>query len=555
MRRCVFLVFVLQIPINALAQVAIPTSDAARLSTKRAPTKDSTVSIAAASNPSLLVSKTARVEGPDVCGVIRITNTGFGPVTVSGIADSLEVHFPNNVPPPGLTAGSTPNWFKVADVPIALPGPIAPRTTATIPYCFSICQARDYPGANSMRNVVAVFVGTRWWGARSNSFAPPFLDCEACCLPDGSCADSVPERCAGEGGLPRGTSTDCATTECTQACCLGNGTCEDRTLSACGAGDGSALGLGTRCESANCLGACCDFFSGPACFNGRTKSDCELNQGTFLGFDTSCETQFAACPTGGCCRGPDDCIDFMTESGCDIFVHGAFLGIGTTCETAETTCLGACCDFFSGPACFNDFTKAECELDQGGTFLGLDTSCETERDACPTGACCSGFGNCVDLMTAGGCSAFLQGTFLGIGTTCDSVVTTCRGACCDPLSGPACFNDFTKVECELDQGGTFLGLDTTCQSELAACPTGACCSESGNCADRMSETGCSGFLHGTFLGTGTTCAPSSCTGACCFGESCEVLLPGDCEARGGDPQGPGTDCPIPGIGPCDRNGP
>jgi hypothetical protein len=509
-----------------------------------------------ASGQGLVVSKTAYVNGPDVCGQIRIFNFSGFPANVIGIVDWLEVHFPNNVPPPGLVSGSDLNWFKVADVPIALPGIIVPFATLNINYCHPLCETAHHTRADYMRNVVRVSISTpngqtRTFPARSNSFRPPVLDCQACCLPNGGCTDTVPARCSAANGLTRGADTVCSTTPCTQACCLGSGTCEDRTVSECASENGAALGLGTICDSASCLGACCDFLSGPACFNGRSKAECELDQGTFLGIDTSCETEFAVCPTGACCRGADDCIDFMTESGCDLFVHGAFLGIGTTCDTSDTTCLGACCDPLSGPACFNDFTKAECELVQGGTFLGLDTSCEAEREACPTGACCGGNGNCFDLMSEGGCAVFLHGTFLGVGTTCDSTNPTCRGACCDPLSGPACFDDFTKIQCELDQGGTFLGLDTACASALAACPTGACCSGTGSCFDLMSEGGCAVFLQGTFLGVGTSCSSSNCNRACCFGTTCQELSSGECTAQGGQPQAVGTGCPNLGPTPCD----
>src|SRR5262249_10858388 len=149
------------------------------------------------------------VKGQNICGQIRIKNTGRQAATVSGIADSLEVHFPGNITPPaGLPSGSTPGWVKGGGVPIAPPSPNSAGPTATIDYCFSLCLASDAPKANSMRNVVSVTVnqaGTvRTYITRSISFAPPILDCQACCMADGTCTDTVPAACTSAGGLPKG---------------------------------------------------------------------------------------------------------------------------------------------------------------------------------------------------------------------------------------------------------------------------------------------------------------------------------------------------------------
>src|SRR5438128_632680 len=83
---------------------------------------------------------------------------------------------------------------------------------STINYCFSLCLVSDAPGANSMRNVIAVTaavqsVGAKTFTTRSVSFTPPVLDCQACCLPNGSCTDTVPAACGSAGGLARGTGT------------------------------------------------------------------------------------------------------------------------------------------------------------------------------------------------------------------------------------------------------------------------------------------------------------------------------------------------------------
>jgi hypothetical protein len=212
---------------------------------------------AADSSPSIEVTKTAFVDGQNVCGAIRIKNTDGQAAVVIGVADSLEVHFPSSATPPPLPAGSSANWFKVADVPIPLPAPIAPGKTTTVNYCFSLCLAADAPGANSMRNVVAVTVADSGGRVttvttRSAGFAPPVLNCQACCLSDGSCTDTQPNDCVAAHGVPKGVGTDCATTECSVACCHSNGPCVDEGPSACQTHGGTSQGMGTTCATNGC---------------------------------------------------------------------------------------------------------------------------------------------------------------------------------------------------------------------------------------------------------------------------------------------------------------
>jgi hypothetical protein len=153
---------------------------------------------AVAGNPTLVVTETAYLNGQDVCGQIRIFNFSGVPANIVNITDWLEVHFPNNVPPAGLVTGSDLNWFKVADVPIARPAPIPPFGTLNINYCHPLCETADHPRADFLRNVVRVSVATPWgavrvFPARSGSVRPPTLDCQACCLGDGSCVNSIPQ--------------------------------------------------------------------------------------------------------------------------------------------------------------------------------------------------------------------------------------------------------------------------------------------------------------------------------------------------------------------------
>jgi hypothetical protein len=82
---------------------------------------------------------------------------------------------------------------------------------------------------------------------------------------------------------------------------------------------------------------------------------------------------------------------------------------------------------------------------------------------------------------------------------------------------------------------------------------GACCFPDGSCVITPE-----GQCSGDYQGNDTVCDPNPCRQpeACCFeDEHCEDLLATDCVARGGVPQGPGSDCltadctigPLPGA--------
>jgi len=548
LRRVLFLAIIFA-PGAALAQRTAPIYKG-RLKAAGVPAESSpTNAVAVAAG--VEVSKTAFIDGQNVCGAIRITNIGVQPAVLSAMADSLEVHFPGAVPPPPLPAGSTRTWFKVAVVPIPLPGPIAPRGTATIPYCFSLCLAADFTGANSMRNVVSVTVlspsgSVKTVTTRSTSFPPPVLDCQACCLPAGSCSDTFPDDCAAAGGLPGGPGTDCATIECVQACCLPGASCSDRTVAACRAEGGAPLGLGTDCVTLNttCEGACCTAIG---CTDSRTVQQCDAASGTYFGNGTDClAIPIEACPRGACCAA-GTCYDnlgfYPSRDYCEA-VGGAYLGDGTDCSGLNTTCEGACC---TALGCTNSLTVQQCDA-ASGTYFGNGTDClAIPIDACPRGACCAAgtcYGNLGFYPSRDYCEA-VGGVYLGDGTDCSGLNATCEGACCTALG---CTDSLTVQQCDA-ASGTYFGNGTDCLAiPIDACPRGACCA-AGTCYDNLGQGYCEA-VGGTYLGDGTTCTSTSCTEACCFGSSCEELDPGDCTAQGGAPQGLGSDCGFGPTSPC-----
>jgi hypothetical protein len=74
---------------------------------------------------------------------------------------------------------------------------------------------------------------------------------QACCFPNGSCADLLPGDCAAQGGTAQGPGTSCAITICAGepvgACCLPAGECVVTDFSDCTERNGTFMGDGTDC--------------------------------------------------------------------------------------------------------------------------------------------------------------------------------------------------------------------------------------------------------------------------------------------------------------------
>ena len=434
---------------RALAQSLSPV-DRASLSDRVPIEKLRSQTAAAGGGPSIRVSKTAFVDGQDVCGLIRITNTGSSEVSVTAVADSLEVHFPRTVTPPPLPAGSTATWFKVADVPIAPPGGvIAPGTTATIDYCFPLCSTADAPGANSMRNVVTITAtdqagGVKMFTTRSVSFPPPLLDCQACCLPDGSCIDTEPDECAVAAGLARGVDTDCATTECTQACCYPDDSCSDDHPSLCA---GESKGLGTDCASTQCcialgeLGCtsvfdCCSNAGGVNCLQGR----CCAAAGLGCDVDTDCCDAGAICTNGTCCITAQNGLCFDDSDCCSGVpcvgniccappgLPGSCNADGDCCDPGQTCNSGTCCIPLGDPGCTS---VSDCCSNAGGVFCNQGRCCAAARQGCNADAdCCDAGAICTNAT----CCISIFGSCFADSDCCSGLV--CTGGLCDSLISP-----------------------------------------------------------------------------------------------------------------------
>jgi len=158
---------------------------------------------------------------------------------------------------------------------------------------------------------------------------PPYntnCDKQACCLPEGGCADANTGLCDSAGGLAQGPGTDCSTAVCeaSEACCMSDGSCQDLITSECLAASGYPQGVGSDCLSTSCpqpQGCCLD---GGDC-QILVPLDCAVLDGVSRGEGSDCSTECkeACCYDGGFCAEyhPDTCLP-----------HGTPQGAGTDCD-------------------------------------------------------------------------------------------------------------------------------------------------------------------------------------------------------------------------------
>jgi len=154
-------------------------------------------------------------------------------------------------------------------------------------------------------------------------------------------------------------------------------------------------------------------------------------------------------------------------------------------------------------------------------------------------ACCSATGSCTD-ESPGDCTAG-GGTPQGPGTSCSASV----GACCFPNTG--CMN-VDPVCCD-DLGGSPEGPQLCADDVTTWCclPDGSCigsaispcCNAAGGWYPQAGQ--CMGDGNGNGIDDG--CEDPLEPEGCCYPDGdCAVVLPDDCLAASGIPQGPGTGC-------------
>lgn len=220
-------------------------------------------------------------------------------------------------------------------------------------------------------------------------------------------------------------------------------------------------------------------------------------------------------------------------------ILGAWPGLETAARSGvEPT--GACCRLDG--VCMDGVTFTDCS--QVGGWHAVGTTCLA--NACgPGGACCVN-GVCSFGQSQGYCEGAAQGHWY---PTCGDPKCNPVGACC---VGDLC-TEQTEHLCFLN-GGVYLGSGSTCAGTSCR---GACCLPNlGGCV-LETEGGCLG-VGGDFLGVGTFCNGFFCPGACCFPNGdCQELVEYDCSISGGTFYGgpcKSTHCPFTGGACCYADG-
>ncbi|MCH2136489.1 MAG: hypothetical protein MK101_07900 [Phycisphaerales bacterium] len=164
------------------------------------------------------------------------------------------------------------------------------------------------------------------WGDVSDGTNRPVGDCAP--LPYGDCFVGVDDllqvvSAFGEDCRDRG------------ACCIPDGSCIESLLEeACVAAGGEWL-VHEACTSCQ-RGACC--FPDTTCLDDLRAGDCTGAGGSFMGDSTLCSIVVCPNPQGACCIDADTCVGGLIDSDC-LLLGGIHMGPGTVC--GANTCIAA----------------------------------------------------------------------------------------------------------------------------------------------------------------------------------------------------------------------
>jgi hypothetical protein len=416
----------------------------------------------------------------------------------------------------------------------------------------------------------------------------------ACCLPDGDCTPAADEpECGGLGGIFL-DGADCGLGACDPGACCDGASCGVLGAFDCIASGRTFAGAGTSCLDDPCaagVGACC--LAGGGC-DDISPEACAGSGGTWLGAGTSCAE--GDCDDGACCA-PGSCVQgvrFLCLAGGGVFVPGG-------------DCAEDGCDLPDDCAADSIYAQRRQPLDGGTTFVsedgaglarwdrydgvagtierlrwwGLDlaydgevfTECEetdstfrivlAEDDAgepgfsvcsvelpvqrTPTGIVAGGFElNQYDVSLPEPC--VLPTGWLSIGGLGDPDCWFLWMGSSEG-DGPSVCYGCEQVEQLSDLsfcfGGTLGGIFGACCDLSTAECTEDVAIEDCLTVDRrfVPDTACVDLDPPCFLATGACCFPD--------GGFCDITIPDDCAAAGGDWIGADTDCiQCPVVGAC-----
>jgi len=237
--------------------------------------------VQAGSGPRFSVRVTSAVDGSSVAGDVTIVNRGKDVLAVDAIEVALEALLPVDATPDGMERGTRRGAWTLARVSLAPPAPIAPRTTARLPFRFALCDATPPPETRFLRSATVVRSGERTVAARSRkSAAPASLACA-------TCGDGVVEgaevcdgdACCSESCQPITEGVACGGSCDAPACA----TCKD------GCSNGEACAAACWEGFLQCLGGCTSTYCAPFCQvdYGRCAAACPADGGCASGCETA----------------------------------------------------------------------------------------------------------------------------------------------------------------------------------------------------------------------------------------------------------------------------
>jgi len=379
----------------------------------------------------------------------------------------------------------------------------------------------------------------------------------SCCdASTGACTDGIDiadcvgvGQSFGPGDLCSQLDPPCA--QETGACCEGAGGCEVRLPSECADVGGTWLGADAPCSFCPAIGACCSGVD--SCFLS-TETECQDQAASWLGADTTCDE----CPTTPECspgslypQSPDDPDDFVagtSEAGTPFRRSENFEGVSGV--TRAVRWWGLDLDNIDGTDNFVECVEPDptFELsfseDAGGVpgdtvcsatlvaernpsgLLYLGAELNEYRAELPQG--CPVTEGWVSIVGQGDPECWFLWMSAGLGEShCDGCIPEAQdfdlgvclagvpggatGACCD--DGSARCSDRVDIRQCADPALRF-AADTTCSALTPPCGTvlGACCRDNATC-DRTTQSECDAD-GGNWQGPNTLCDRCPCTVSC-----------------------------------------
>ncbi len=347
---------------------------------------------------------------------------------------------------------------------------------------------------------------------------------QACCFPDGTCAESTAADCELEGGIPDSTGANCEVAICvpvTEACCGPTGTCVDVPRAECRFNGGAPGGPRTRC-------------AGDADGNG-TDDSCELN--------TPCDQ------CGGAVHWVDQC-----PQGSDRIRSRALVGLDLDLDCVADVDL-----ILRGPVTIHrgagdalnhtidteivamQLTGGGVTMNAGGGFGGVlrrSLGAIVEQANTPALAD-SSFDVFVEITASQLGGPVYNQTPITVLSKID---------CVPPDSSYIHITDCIPLYVSPFAGGT--PVANLVKPRHVTFPKDACCLVAGDCSmlepDRCRAAG------GTPQEPGSTCATTVCPiplESCCLVDGTCAMVPAvDCRLRNGAPGGPGSACAGDGNG-------